>query len=459
MEKVLNYIDQNSDRFLSELIEFLKIPSISSEPDNKPDMERAAKWLVDHLNSIGISNTKIIPTNGHSIVYAEWMGAGDDKPTVLLYGHYDVQPVDPLELWHSDPFDPQIKDGKIFARGTADDKGQLFTHLKAMEALFKETGKLPVNIKLLYEGEEEAGYSHLDEFIVENKEMLKCDTALISDTEWFADGMPTICYGLRGIVSAEITVTGPNRDVHSGSFGGAIENPLNALCWLMTQMKDKYGRITIPGFYDDVLEITPKEHEEFQQLPYNEQDYCDDLGINMVTGEVGYTTFERAWVRPTLDLNGIIGGYTGEGMKTIIPSKASAKFTMRLVPHQHPKDIVKKVEKYIRQIAPPTVGIEITAQPGGMPVLVPQDSPSVKAAIAAFKKVFGQEPVFMREGGSIPIVETFYSVLEAPSVLMGFGLPGDNIHSPNENFDLNNFYGGIKTVATFLNEISGYKLK
>ncbi|MBI5324574.1 MAG: dipeptidase, partial [Ignavibacteriae bacterium] len=410
--------------------------------------------LEDNLKKSGIPDVRIIPTEGHSIIYGEWLDAGKDKPTILIYGHYDVQPVDPIDLWNSKPFEPEIRNGKIWARGTADDKGQLFCHVKAIESHFKANGKLPVNVKILFEGEEEAMESHLDEFIINNAELLSCDTAVISDTEWFAEGLPTICYGLRGISLAEVTVTGPNRDVHSGSFGGGIDNPLNVLCWMVAQLRDRYGRIRIPGFYDNIVKLTEEEREAYKLLPYNEKLYCEDLGINSVFGEIGYSTLERVWARPSLDLNGIVGGYTGEGAKTIIPSKASAKISMRLVPNQEPEDIAKKLESYLKLIAPPTVKIEVTARAGGKPVLTPLIDPAIKAATKALKLAFGKEPVFMREGGSIPVAELFQSVLKANTVFMGFGLPTDNIHSPNENYELNNFYNGIKAIAYYLEEFS-----
>ncbi|MFC2130644.1 dipeptidase [Bacteroidota bacterium] len=453
MKQLFEYIEKNKEKHLIELINFLEIPSISSDSSFNDDMKKCSDWLVEHMNNIGIDGARIIETEGHPIVYAEWLEAGSDKPTVLIYGHYDVQPVDPVDLWDTPPFEPVIRDGKIFGRGTADDKGQLFTHLKAIEAHLKVNGKLPCNVKLLIEGEEEAGSSHLEGFIVNNRDLLKCDVALVSDTEWFAAGMPTICYGLRGISFFEMTLTGPNRDLHSGSFGGAIDNPANVLCKLIGKLKDEYGRITIPGFYDDVLELTEEEKSAYKKLPFKLREYCEDLGINNVNGEIGYTTLERVWARPSLDVNGIIGGYTGEGAKTVLPSKASAKISMRLVPNQKADDIAKKAEKYIKELVPPTMKLKIDILHGGNPVLVPMGSNEIKAAVNALKAAFGKEVVFMREGGSIPITEIFQNVLNAPPVLMGFGLPTDNIHSPNENFAVENFYGGIKASAAFLEEI------
>jgi acetylornithine deacetylase/succinyl-diaminopimelate desuccinylase-like protein len=458
MNEIFNFIEQNRQGLIDELFELLAIPSISSQSEHKEDCRNCALWVVNSLKSIGITDVRVMETEGHPIVYAHWNGAGADAPTVLVYGHYDVQPVDPLDLWTTKPFEPEIRNGKIFARGSADDKGQFYVHIKALEALFKLKGKAKVNIKFLIEGEEEASVSHLDEFIINNAELLKCDTVLVSDSEWFAPGMPSICYGLRGIAFFEIKVTGPNRDLHSGSFGGGVDNPLQVLCWMITQLKDKYGRITIPNFYDDVVQLTKEEREGFEKLPFNLEEYCKDLDIETVNGEIGYTTLERVWARPALDVNGIWGGYTGEGSKTILPTCASAKISIRLVPNQNPDEILKNTEKYLKSIAPPTVKISLNMAQGGKPVLVRRDSAGVKAAMKAFRLAFNMEPVFMREGGSIPIVELFDSVLHAPTVLMGFGLPSDNIHSPNENYDVENYIGGIKTSAAFFEEfIDFYK--
>jgi len=452
MNEVLNFIETNKDRFREELFEFLRIPSVSSDPEHDKDTEKCALWLSEHMKSIGLKDVRIYPTDGHPIVYAEDLSAGADAPTVMVYGHYDVQPVDPIELWETPPFEPTIKNGKIFGRGTSDDKGQLFMHVKAIEAYFKTNTKLPVNIKFLIEGEEEAGSNHLDLFIEKNKEMLKCDTVLVSDTEWFADGMPSICYSLRGISYIELTVTGPNRDLHSGTFGGGVDNPLNVLCWMIAKLKDQYGRVTIPGFYDDVLDLTKEERDGFKKLPFSEEEYCKDLDINATWGENGYTTLERVWARPTLDLNGIVGGYIGEGAKTVLPTKASAKISMRLVPYQKHDDITAKAISYLKQICPPTVNLVVKVLHGGNPVLMPIDSKGIRTAMEALKDAFNTDSVFMREGGSIPIVGEFFEVLNAPTVLMGMGLPGDNIHSPNESFAIDNFFGGIKASAYFMDK-------
>lgn len=453
MNDLSKYIDEKRDEHLAQLIEFLKIPSISSESHHDADTRKCGEWLTNHVREIGFKNARLEETAGHPILYAEWLEAGADKPTVLIYGHYDVQPVDPLNLWDSDPFEPVIKNGKIYARGTADDKGQLFAHVKALEALFAVEGKLPVNVKLLIEGEEECGSDNLDKYILEHREQLACDTVLISDTEWFADGLPSICYSLRGIAFIEIELTGPNRDLHSGTFGGGVDNPINAICELIAKLKDDKNRITIPGFYDDVLELSEEERAAFAKLPFDLEHYKKDLEVKALRGEKGFSTLERVWARPTLDINGITGGYQGEGAKTVLPSKASAKISMRLVPNQKSDDIVKKITDYLHHITPPTMKLKVNVLHGGEPVLVPIESASISAAMRALKKAFKTEPVFMREGGSIPIVGLFKDVLNAEVVLMGLGLPGDNIHSPNENFTLENFFGGIKASAFFMHEL------
>lgn len=450
MDEVFNYIDSNKEKFLKELIEFLKIRSISSLPDYSNDVKVAAEYVVEALKNAGIEKVELIPTKGHPIIYAENLDAGPDLPTVLIYGHYDVQPVDPIEKWKIDPFEPTVQNGNIYARGASDDKGQLYVHIKAIEAIMKNDGKLPVNVKFLIEGEEEAGSSNLDRFIYDKSHMLACDAALVSDTEWFAEGYPSICYSLRGIAYFEMTVQGANEDLHSGTYGGAVDNPLNVLCWMIAAMKDRYGRLTIPGFYDNVVDLHDDERAGFAKLPFDENEYKERLGLKETDGEFGYTTLERVWARPSFDLNGIYGGYTGEGAKTVLPTSATAKFSMRLVPHQKAEEISIKTINYLHKIAPPTVKVTVKSLHGGDPVLVPRDGAGIKACKTAFKKAFGKEPVFMREGGSIPVVGLFQEVLHAPTVLMGLGLPDDNIHAPNEKLNLENFYGGIKASAAFL---------
>jgi len=448
MNYILQFIEQNQDAFLNQLFEFLRFPSISSRSEHKDDVHRCARWLADHMKSLGIGNVNVFETLGHPIVYGEWFHSAN-APTILVYGHYDVQPVDPLNLWETPPFEPSVRNGKIYARGSSDDKGQMFMHLKAFETLLRAEGNVPINIKFLFEGEEEAGSNHLDDFVEKNPELLKCDVVVISDTEWFADGLPSICYALRGIVLIEVKVIGPNRDLHSGSFGGAVDNPAEVLAWLITQLKNRYGRITIPGFYDNLLPLSEEERNAFRRLPFDESNFRSEIGVGELFGELGYSTLERIWARPTLEINGIVGGYTGEGAKTIIPSEASAKISMRLAPNQTASEISEKFINHIQSLAPPTVKIETVKLHGGNPVMTPIDSIWIKKAQIALKQAFGVEPVFMREGGSIPVCETFQRVLGASPVLLGFGLPGDNVHSPNESFSINNFFGGIKAIALY----------
>ncbi len=454
MEKIIKYIESNKERYLSELKDFLSIPSISNEESHKDDVKKAALWLEKHLTDIGLDNVKIFETEGHPIVYADCMKAGKDKPTILVYGHYDVQPVDPLELWNDPPFEPVVKGNKIYARGSADDKGQIFIHIKSIEAHLKNNGKLPVNLKVIFEGEEEIGSVNLHKFLKAQKELLKADYVVISDTSMYTDNLPSICYGLRGLCYMQIDVTGPNRDLHSGTFGGGVHNPINAVAELISKLKDDKNRILIDGFYDDVMNLSQKERDEFKRLPFDEAKYKKDLEVEELQGEEGYTTIERVSARPTLDCNGIWGGYQGAGAKTVLPSVAGAKISMRLVPNQDPDKIAVLFEKYITKIAPKSVKVKVTALHGGKPSVTVIDTPAIKAAVKALKDAFGVEPVFFKEGGSIPIVNEFNEVLGADAILLGFGLPDDNIHSPNEKFDLGNFYKGISTVAYYYDELS-----
>lgn len=448
MEKVIAYVNKNYDKFVGELTEFLKIKSISTLPENKPDMQKCAKFVSDNLKKAGLGKVEIHQTEGHPIVYGEWLGA-PGKPTVLIYGHYDVQPVDPIDLWNSPPFDPVIKDGKIFARGATDDKGQLFVHIKSVEAFFNSVGSLPLNVKFLIEGEEEIGSPHLEPFIKANKEKLKCDTVLISDTSLFSPGVPTLTYGLRGLCYMEVEVTGPNRDLHSGSYGGAVANPVNVLASMISKLHDKNGKINIPGFYDGVLPLTKQERDNFKKLKFSEKNYAKDLQVAELAGEKGYSTLERIWARPTLDCNGIFGGFIGKGAKTIIPSKATAKISMRLVPNQDPKKIAKLFAAHFKSIAPKSVKVVVSDLHGGYPVLTPLNHKATLAAAKAMETSFGKKIVFMREGGSIPVVAGFGKILKAPSVLMGLGLNSENLHSPNEHFNLKHFHLGIKSSAYF----------
>ncbi len=452
MENILTYLESNRDRYLSELFDFLRIPSISTNKENQDDVKRCAQWVADHMRAVGLQNIQIFPTPGHPIVYAEWMRA-DGGPTVLLYGHYDVQPVDPVELWTSPPFDPTIRNGNLYARGSADDKGQVFAHLKGVEAYLKNTGALPCNLKMLIEGEEEVGSAHLEDFLKEHKEMLKADLVLISDSSMFARGVPSITYGLRGLTYMEVEVIGPNRDLHSGTFGGSIHNPIQALSEMIASLHDKNGRVAIPHFYDDVRPLTKKERAAFRKLPFNEKRYAKELGVPAVYGERGYSSLERVWARPTLECNGIWGGFTGVGAKTVLPAKATAKISMRLVPDQKSEKIASLFEKHIKRIAPKTVRVKVRKLHGGEASLTPIDSPGVAAGVEALWKAFGKKPLYQREGGSIPIVEQFKRLLGLDAVLLGFGLPDENAHAPDEHLNLDNFFGGIRTSVHFFNEL------
>lgn len=445
-------VARDQQRYLDELTELLRIPSISALTEHRDDMRRCAEWLAGHMNRIGLRRVQVMDTAGHPVVYAEHLEA-EGKPTVLLYGHYDVQPVDPLELWETAPFEPQVRDGKLYARGSADDKGQMFMHLKAVEALLSSTGRLPVNLKFLVEGEEEIGSEHLDEFISEHRELLACDLAVISDTGMFARGLPSLTYGLRGLAYIQVNVFGARGDLHSGSFGGTIMNPAEALARIVAGLKDSTGRILVPGFYDRVTELTQEERESYSRLPFSEEEYRQSLGVPELYGEEGFTTLERQWARPTLEVNGIWGGFTGEGSKTVLPAEAHAKISCRLVPNQDPEEIAALLEEHIRRICPPGVRVEVERMHGGKPVLVPLDSPAMQAAARALARGFGKEPVFIRSGGSIPVVATFAEVLGVPTVLMGVGLPDENAHAPNEWFLLENYYGGIRSAVALWEEL------
>jgi acetylornithine deacetylase/succinyl-diaminopimelate desuccinylase-like protein len=452
MEKVLEYIQANHERYLTELKDILAIPSISTSPECKPDVERCAHWVADHLRKIGMAETKIYPTKGHPVVYSEWLNA-PGKPTLLMYGHYDVQPVDPVELWTSKPFEATIRGENLYARGAADDKGQIFIHFKSIEAFLRNGGKLPLNLKMIIEGEEEIGSENLETFVVEHREMLKADIAVISDTSMFAKGVPSVCYGLRGLAYTEVEVIGPKKDLHSGSFGGSLHNPIQALAEIISKLHDKNGRVTVPGFYDKVRKLTAKERAAFKKLPWSDKAFAKELGVQQLLGEKSFSTLERLWVRPTLECNGIWGGFTGDGAKTVIPSKATAKISMRLVPDQRSDVIARQFEKHVRKLAPKTVTVNIKFVHGGEAALTPLDSPGVRAAAAAIEKGFGKKALYQREGGSIPIVVQFKDILKLDTVLLGFGLPDENAHAPDEFLNLNNFFSGIRTAAHFYNEL------
>jgi acetylornithine deacetylase/succinyl-diaminopimelate desuccinylase-like protein len=455
MENLLAYVEQNKDRYLAELKEFIAIPSISTNPDNAGDVRRCAERVAEHMRNIGLQNVQLFPTAGHPVVYGEWLNA-PGKPTVLLYGHYDVQPPDPLELWTSPPFEATIRNGNLYARGAADDKGQVFIHLKSIEAYLQNLGALPVNLKLLIEGEEEIGSEHLEPFVKEHQQLLQADLVLISDSSMFAKGVPSICYGLRGLAYMQIDLVGPNKDLHSGTFGGSVHNPIQALAEIIAQLHDKNGKVTIPGFYDEVRPLSKKEREAYMKLPLSEKKYAKDLGVKQLYGEKGFTTLERVWARPTLECNGIWGGFTGEGAKTVLPSKASAKISMRIVPDQTSAKVAKLFERHIKKIAPKTVTVNVRFLHGGEPAITPIDSPGVMAAVAALEKGFGKKPLYQREGGSIPIVVQFKQLLGLDTVLLGFGLPDENAHAPDEFINLDNFFGGIRTSLHFFNELPNY---
>ncbi|HEY9487050.1 MAG TPA: dipeptidase [Chryseosolibacter sp.] len=447
-----DYISSNKDRFVGELLEWLKIPSVSADSRHKDDVRKAAEFLKGKFVSAGADKVEICETKGHPIVYAEKIKE-PSLPTVLVYGHYDVQPADPLELWNSPPFEPVIKDGKIYARGSSDDKGQVYMHVKAFETMTKNN-LLPCNVKFMVEGEEEVGSDNLGDFVKANKEKLKADIILISDTALISLDHPSITAGLRGLSYMEVEVTGPNRDLHSGVYGGAVANPVNVLCEMIASLHDQNGRVTIPGFYDKVAELSEAERKAINQAPFDLDEYKKDLGIAEVRGEKGFTTLERTGIRPTLDVNGIWGGYTGEGAKTVLPSKAHAKISMRLVPNQVSAEITKLFTKHFNSIAPEYVTVKVIAHHGGEAAVTPTDSPAFRAAGKAFQEVWGKSPIPTRDGGSIPIVALFKKELGLDTVLMGFGLDSDAIHSPNEHYGIENYMRGIETIVSFYQHYS-----
>lgn len=452
---VLTRIERERETYLEELKDYLRIPSISTDPAYEPEVRRCAEWLRDNMRSAGL-DARLIETGTKPLVYAEWLDAGDDRPTILFYGHYDVQPADPLELWRNPPFEPTLEnDGKqLVARGATDDKGQSFAHLKAVAAILAERGSLPINVKFVIEGEEESGGEAIERFVRDDAgKLLGCDAVFVSDSSMFEPGQPSLIYGLKGMAYLEIEVRGPNRDLHSGSFGGAITNPANALAYIIGTLRDpETGKILIPGFYDSVRPLEDWEREEFAKLPFDEKAYCEAIGVSEVFGEEGFTTFERVWARPTCDVNGIYGGYAGEGAKTILPEWAGAKVSMRLVPDQDPEEIERLFTEHVENVAPAGVEVKVKSHHGAPAVLVETDGPIVEAAMAAMADVW-QRPVKVREGGSIPIVGTFAEVLDVPIILMGFGLSDDRLHSPNEKIDVANFYGGARAVVRMLDRL------
>jgi acetylornithine deacetylase/succinyl-diaminopimelate desuccinylase-like protein len=452
MDNVIDFINVNRERYVDELKELLAIPSISALPEHAADVKRCAEWCAGEMRRIGLQNVRLIDTPGNPVVYGDWLGA--DGPTILFYGHYDVQPVDPVELWESPPFEATVRDGEIYARGSADDKGQVFMHFKAVEAHLKQNGRLPVNIKFILEGEEEVGSAHLDDFVRAHKSDLAADVVVISDSPMFARGVPSICYGLRGLVYFQIDLRGSRTDLHSGSFGGAVANPAMVLGQLLAQMKDRSGRVRIPGFYEDVVPLQEEERKAWATLPFNDKQYRKAFGIPKLYGETGYTTLERTWARPTFEVNGLLSGFTGEGAKTVLPAVAMAKVSMRLVPNQNPDKIAAHFEAYVQDVAPKTVEVKVTRMHGGKPWMTSYDNPFVQAAGRAIARGFGRTPVFTREGGSIPVVSTFQEELGLPSVLFGIGLPDENAHAPNEKLDVSNFQNGILASAILYEEIA-----
>ena len=451
----VTYAHQNHPRFLNELKELLRIPSVSTLPEHKGDCRRAAEALAAELTRIGMENARLIETEGNPLVYADWLHAAG-KPTALFYGHYDVQPADPLDEWLSPPFEPAERNGNLYARGAVDDKGQVWAQIKALESLRAATGSLPLNVRVIQEGEEEVGGEGIAVFVASKPPELKADFALVSDTELFAPGLPTLCVGLRGMIYTELEVRGAKSDLHSGMYGGAAPNPFMALAQMLARLKDEDGHILIPGFYDDIIPPSPAELAAWRSLPFDEEQYrIAEVGSRSLVGEAGYTVLERTWARPTLDVHGIPGGFIGAGAKTVIPAKAVAKVSMRLVPGMTPAKSFALYKAYVEKIAPAGVDVEVRLIHSGDPCLVRVDNPYIQAATRALKEVWGKETVFIRSGGSIPIVGDFDRHLGMPSVMMGFGLPDDNIHAPNEKFNLRNFELGIESIVRFLEEAGG----
>lgn len=453
MATTTEYLREHRERHLRELLDFLRIPSVSARSEHTEDTRLAAEWLVERMKEAGLQSAESIATGGHPIVIGEWRGAPEGAPTLLVYGHYDVQPAEPLDEWHSPPFDPEIRDGKLFARGSVDDKGQMYLHLKAVEAHIATRGTLPVNVVFVVEGEEEVGSPNLNAFLQENHDRLRCDAVLVSDTTMFAPGIPSINVGLRGLAYMEVRVQGPATDLHSGGYGGAVVNPANTLAQIIARLHDARGRVAIPGFYDDVRDLTPEERQAIRDLPFEEEVLRAEVGAPALGGEEGWSALERIGARPTCDVNGMLSGYTGEGAKTVLPARAMAKISMRLVPGQNYHDIEEKFSRFVHEIAPAGVVVEVEAVHGGHPWHADPKEPIFAAAARALERAFGRAPVFTREGGSIPIVHAFQQTFQVPVVLLGFGLPGENAHAPNEWMSVDNFYLGAETIASLYDEI------
>jgi len=445
----LSYAQEHKDQILDELIEFVSIPSVSTDPEKKTEMQRAAQWVANHLLSLGFENVKILPTARHPVIYGESLKAGSDKPTVLIYGHYDVQPAEPLELWGTPPFEPTQHGENLYGRGASDMKGQVVASLKAVEA-YAHTGDLPINVKFIIEGEEEIGSPSLEKFLTENKDMLSSDFAINPDTGMIGADTPTITYGLRGLAYFELRVTGPEHDLHSGIFGGAVHNPAQVLCELIAGMHDENGRVTLPGYYDSVRSLDDEERAELARLPLDETFYLEQTGAPELFGETGYTAYERVGARPTLEVNGLLSGYTGEGSKTVLPAKAMAKISMRLVPDQNPDEVYKQFKRYLEENAPPTIRWELEDLNQGDAAITDCNMPGVVALSQAMEATWGKKPVYKREGGSVPVVAQMQKILGIESVLTGFGLPDDNLHAPNEKIHLPTFFNGIDTFIRYL---------
>jgi acetylornithine deacetylase/succinyl-diaminopimelate desuccinylase-like protein len=459
MHPAITYIQERRDAFIEELKEFCRIPSVSTKSEHKADMQRAAEWLTGSMRAIGLEHVEVMPTAGHPVVYADWLHA-PGVPTALIYGHYDVQPPEPLELWITGPFDPTVRNRELYARGAVDDKGQVFMHLKALEAHLKTRGRLPVNVKLLIEGEEEIGSRNLDPFIAKHQDLLKADVVVISDTAMIAKGAPGITHGLRGMVYFQLDVEGTRSDLHSGTFGGAVINPALALAQILSRLKDGNGRITIPGFYDDVRKLPADERRALARLPFSETKLRREIGAPALFGEKGFTTLERLWARPTLEINGLYSGFIGEGAKTVLPSRAMAKVSMRLVPNQDPAKIARLFARHVKRLCPKTVRLKMTEVSGrAIPWLAPTDHPAMQAVAQAIQKGFGKKPVFTRTGGTIPVLATFTRLLKAPSLLMGIGLPDENAHAPNEKLDLDNLHHGMLSAVHLWLELAETRLK
>ncbi|GAK10648.1 dipeptidase [Geomicrobium sp. JCM 19039] len=457
MSQIEQHLKANRERHLQELKNYLAIPSVSALSEHKEDTRKAAEWTAEQLKTIGLEHVEIMETNGHPVVYGDWLRASD-KPTVLIYGHYDVQPVDPLELWETPPFEASIRDNKIYARGATDDKGQTFMHIKALETLLNVNGELPINVKVMIEGEEEVGSPNLDAFVDTYKEKLQSDILVISDTTMIEKGKPTVCYGLRGLAGLQVDLKGAKGDLHSGLYGGGVQNPLHALTKLLASMHDENGKITVDGFYDGVIALTDEERRAYDALNFDEQALTKELDVPELYGEEGYSFLERTWVRPTLEMNGMHGGFQGEGVKTVLPSEASAKISCRLVPGQDPDDILEKLYAHIEAHTPAGVTVKTTPFDKGKPFLTPYDHPAIQAAGDALESVYNEKTAYTRMGGSLPIAETFSEILDVPIVLMGFGLPSENFHAPNEHFHLENFDQGLRAICDYYTRVANLDL-